>query len=105
LKGVKFLLQEGADPNLGTMLGCAPVKFAEDDGYRDVVEVLKRASATSAARRKDSTTGSAPFVSFLERQAVARAAEEALLAELEAEKAAAAALKKTKKRSKEERKT
>jgi len=38
---VKLLLQKGADPNAKTDAGVTAMKLAEDQGHKEVVELLK----------------------------------------------------------------
>ena len=79
LRGVKYLLEKGADPDLSMSIPMngTPAALARGFGFAAVVEELERASAR-----------------------LAREAEEELLAETEAEEAEASAKRKAQKESK-----
>ena len=89
-------------------MGRKPVALAREIGVKDVVQLLERASARRAAMRRQGNlkqSQAPPPLSLQERETLARAAEDALMAELEAEEAEAAAKKKAKKGSKKKKST
>jgi len=91
LRGVKWLLRKGANPDFVLNCKTTPMELAEQNGYSEVVKALKNA------------TGGLSSISLMQREALARAAEDALMAELEAEEAEAIALRKAKKGSKQKK--
>lgn len=110
LNEVKLLLRKGANPVLVVNTHKTPAESAEKFRDTDVIEVVKRASAKRAvamgrAARLRNASIAAPVPSALLLEREASAAEDALLAELEAEEEAAVALRKAKKESKEKKKS
>lgn len=99
LRGVKYLLEKGADPDLSMSIPMngTPAALARGFGFAAVVEELERASARLAATRRQADSSAAVQRG---REALAREAEEELLAELEAEEAEASAKRKVQKESK-----
>lgn len=109
-EGVRLLLEKGASPDVMDQFGNQPALFMKNIGYTDAANLLKRASAKHAAERRRAMSGRrmeiacAPPATLMEQAAKARAAEDALLAELEAEEEAAAAKRKAKKEKKAKKK-
>jgi hypothetical protein len=101
-KAVEFLLEKGANPDRKAF-GMTPAQTAGISGDAEVAQILERASARSKATRRQAKSKAGmkieaePSVPLMQREALARAAEDALLAELEAEEAEAAAKRKVKK--------
>jgi len=93
------LLRKGANPDFVMNCKTTPMKLAEQIGYSEVVKALKIPKPGGLL----SITGGLSSVSLMQREALARAAEDALMAELEAEEAEATALRKAKKGSKQKR--
>lgn len=98
---IEFLSSKGANPELKLQTGWTPVQMAKHLGDREVCQILQRACTRRAATQRDAETKST--VPLMQREALARAAEDALLAELEAEEAEAAAKRKAKRGSKDKK--
>lgn len=96
LKGVKLLLRKSANPEIVVNCKMTVMELAEQNGYGEVVKALKNAKP----RGMLNITAGLSSVSLMQREALARAAEDALMAELEAEEAEATALRKAEKESK-----
>jgi len=95
---MEFLISKGANPELKTQTGWTPVQMAKHTGGREVWQILQHACTRRAATPRHAEANS--VVPLKQQEALARAAEDALLAELEAEEAEAAAKRKAKKKGK-----